>query len=394
LSDLWGLAGIDIPETHYPPFTPAVPRRLIDNPDLFAVIREGDFLLHHPYDSFDPVVQLVKQAAADPQVLAIKMTLYRTSGTNSPIVNALLHAAENGKQVAVLIELKARFDEENNILWARHLERVGAHVVYGFAGLKTHGKVTLIVRDEPDGIRRYMHFGTGNYNERTGRLYADLSLFTCRPELGRDASELFNALTGFSKVDTYNELLVAPVALRKELTMMIEREREHALAGRPCGIRAKFNALTDERMVMELYRASQAGVPIHLCVRGMCRLRPGVPGVSESVAVESIVGRFLEHSRIYIFENAGNREVYIGSADLMGRNLDRRVETIVPVLDQTLQAMLCDEIWATLVADNVKARILRADGTYERRKPKLGEPVVEAQSVFLARAQSSSQSTV
>lgn len=388
LSDLMSLASIDMPELHYEPFAPALPRRIIDNPDLFAVIREGDVILHHPYDSFDPVVQLVKQAASDPLVLAIKMTLYRTSGSQSPIVNALLQAAENGKQVAVLIELKARFDEENNIHWARHLERVGAHVVYGFAGLKTHGKVTLIVRNEPDGLRRYMHFGTGNYNERTGKLYCDLSMFTCRPELGGDATELFNSLTGFSKVDTYNELLVAPVALRKEFTAMIEREREHALAGRPCGIRAKINALTDERIVMEMYRASQAGVPIHLIVRGMCRLRPGVPGVSETVTVQSIVGRFLEHSRIYIFENAGNREVYIGSADLMGRNLDRRVETIVPVLDQSIQATLAEDIWATLAADNVKSRILRTDGTYERRRPKLGEPVVDAQATFLARAQS------
>ena len=394
LSDLMSLSGIEIPDLHYAPFTPSIPRRLNENPDIFGVMREGDILLHHPYDSFDPVVHFVRQAAIDPQVLAIKMTLYRTSGSNSPIVNALMQAAENGKQVAVLIELKARFDEENNIHWARHLERVGAHVVYGFAGLKTHGKVTLVVRSEPDGLRRYMHFGTGNYNERTGRLYADLSLFTCRPELGGDATELFNFLTGFSKVDTYKELLVAPVALRKEMSAMIEREREHALAGRPSGIRAKINSLTDERIVAELYRASQAGVSIQLNVRGMCKLRPGIPGVSETISVESIVGRFLEHSRIYIFENAGNREVYIGSADLMGRNLDRRVETIVPVLDQTIAATICDEIWATFAADNQKSRILRADGTYVRRQPRSGEVPVNAQNVFLERAQAKESSPI
>jgi len=394
LSDLMSLSGIDNPELHYAPFSPSIPRRLNENPDIFAVMRDGDILLHHPYDSFDPVVHFVRQAAIDPQVLAIKMTLYRTSGSNSPIVNALMQAAENGKQVAVLIELKARFDEENNIHWARHLERVGAHVVYGFAGLKTHGKVTLVVRSEPDGLRRYMHFGTGNYNERTGRLYADLSLFTCRPELGGDATELFNFLTGFSKVDTYKELLVAPVALRKEISAMIDREREHALAGRPSGIRAKINSLTDERIVAELYRASQAGVPIQLNVRGMCKLRPGVPGVSESISVQSIVGRFLEHSRIYIFENAGNREVYIGSADLMGRNLDRRVETIVPVLDQTIQATICDEIWATFAADNQKSRILRADGTYVRRQPRVGEAALNAQNVFLERVQAKESSPI
>jgi len=394
LSDLMSLSGIEIPDLHYAPFTPSIPRRLNEDPDIFGVMREGDILLHHPYDSFDPVVHFVRQAAIDPQVLAIKMTLYRTSGSNSPIVNALMQAAENGKQVAVLIELKARFDEENNIHWARHLERVGAHVVYGFAGLKTHGKVTLVVRSEPDGLRRYMHFGTGNYNERTGRLYADLSLFTCRPELGGDATELFNFLTGFSKVDTYKELLVAPVALRKEMSAMIEREREHALAGRPSGIRAKINSLTDERIVAELYRASQAGVSIQLNVRGMCKLRPGIPGVSETISVESIVGRFLEHSRIYIFENAGNREVYIGSADLMGRNLDRRVETIVPVLDQTIAATICDEIWATFAADNQKSRILRADGTYVRRQPRSGEVPVNAQNVFLERAQAKESSPI
>jgi polyphosphate kinase len=387
LSDLMTLAGLDVPALRYPPFRPAIPKRLIDNPDIFAAVREGDILLHHPYDDFEPVVAFVRQAANDPQVLAIKMTLYRTSGSASPIVNALMHAAENGKQVAVLIELKARFDEENNINWARHLERVGAHVVYGFAGLKTHGKVTLVVRNEPEGLRRYVHFSTGNYNERTARVYADFSLFTCAPRLGADATELFNFLTGFSKVDTYAELLVAPVGLRQEMTAMIEREREHAREGRRSGIRAKLNALTDEGIVRELYRASQAGVPIQLIVRGMCKLRPGVPGVSETISVQSIVGRFLEHSRLFIFENGGNREVYIGSADLGGRNLDRRVETIIPVLDPAIQTTLVEDIWTTYAADNQKTRILGADGSYERRRPRAGEPIVDAQSLFLARAE-------
>ncbi len=386
LNDLMPLANIDMADLRYQPFRSAIPRRLIENPDLFAAIREGDIFLHHPYDDFEPVVHFVRQAAKDPHVLALKMTLYRTSGSASPIVSALVEAAENGKQVAVLIELKARFDEENNIHWARHLERVGAHVVYGVAGLKTHGKVTLVVRNEPEGLRRYIHFGTGNYNERTGKLYTDFSLFTCRPELGADATELFNALTGFSKVDTYGELLVAPVALRAEMTALIDRERQNALAGRPARIRAKLNAVTDERIVLELYRASQAGVPIELIVRGMCKLRPGVAGVSETISVKSIVGRFLEHSRLYIFENAGDPEVYIGSADLMGRNLDRRVETVVPVLDPGIKATLVDEIWATLAADNEKARVLRVDGSYAYCRPGPGESRVDAQQVFLAEA--------
>ncbi|MGH7662237.1 MAG: polyphosphate kinase 1 [Vulcanimicrobiaceae bacterium] len=386
LSDVMSLASIDVPDLRYQPFRSVIPRRLVENLDIFAAIREGDILLHHPYDDFEPVVRFVREAAKDPNVLALKMTLYRTSGSGSPIVHALVEAAESGKQVAVLIELKARFDEENNINWARHLERVGAHVVYGVAGLKTHGKVTLVVRDEPDGFKRYMHFGTGNYNERTGRLYTDISLFTCRPELGGDATELFNALTGFSKVDTYEELLVAPVALRGEMTALIERERQNALAGRPARIRAKLNAVTDERIVAELYRASQAGVPIDLIVRGMCKLRPGVAGVSETISVKSIVGRFLEHSRLYIFENGGDPEVYIGSADLMGRNLDRRVETVVPVLDAAIKATLIDDIFAMLAADNEKSRVLRVDGSYAYSRPGLGESPFDAQQHFLADA--------
>ena len=381
-SDVWTLVNLDEPALHDPPFTPAIPRRLIGTTDLFAAIREGDLLLHHPYESFDPVVQFVNQAANDPNVLAIKQTLYRTSG-NSPVVAALIDAAEEGKQVATLIELKARFDEENNIHWARNLERVGAHVVYGLAGLKTHAKVTLIVRNEPEGIRRYMHFGTGNYNDKTAKTYTDLSLFTCRPVLGADVTQLFNALTGFSKLDTYEELLVAPVGLRTGFEALIDRETEHAAAGRPCGIRAKMNAITDAGIVRALYRASRAGVPIDLIVRGMCVLRPGIPGVSETIRVRSIVGRFLEHSRIFVFENSGEREIFIGSADWMGRNLDRRVETVVPVLDPQIGDVIVNEILDLMMADNVKARVLRSDGSYERRGVMPGERRVDAQQTLL-----------
>jgi polyphosphate kinase len=383
-SALWSLVGIDEPALHDPPFTPSIPKRLLGASDLFAVIREGDLLLHHPYQSFDPVVQFVRQAAADPDVLAIKQTLYRTSG-NSPVVGALIDAAEAGKQVATLIELKARFDEENNIQWARNLERVGAHVVYGLAGLKTHAKVTLIVRNEPEGIRRYMHFGTGNYNDKTARLYTDLSLFTCRTDLGADVTQLFNALTGFSKAETYERLLVAPTGLRSGFMELIERETEHARQGRLSGITAKLNAVNDKRIAAALYRASQAGVPIDLVVRGMCVLRPGIPGVSETIRVTSIVGEFLEHSRMFVFANAGAREVYFGSADWMGRNLDRRVETVIPVLDPVLQEVICDDLMDVYVRDNVKSRILHADGSYERRTPQPGERAVDAQQIFLSR---------
>jgi polyphosphate kinase len=383
-SALWSLVGINQPALHDPPFTPSIPKRLRGATDLFAVIREGDLLLQHPYQSFDPVVQFVRQAASDPDVLAIKQTLYRTSG-DSPVVSALIDATEAGKQVATLIELKARFDEENNILWARNLERVGAHVVYGLSGLKTHAKVTLIVRNEPDGIRRYMHFGTGNYNDKTAKLYTDLSLFTCRPDLGRDASQLFNALTGFSKAEDYERLLVAPTGLRTGFMALIERETAHAKAGRPSGITAKLNAINDAGISEALYGASRAGVPIDLVIRGMCILRPGVPGVSETIRVTSIVGRFLEHSRIFVFANGGQREVFIGSADWMGRNLDRRVETVVPVLDPALAQMLCDEIVDVYVRDNVRARTLLSDGSYVRRAPAPGEPRIDTQQIFLER---------
>ncbi len=381
-NDLWTIVNLERPELHDPPFTPTIPKRLLGETDMFAAMREGDLLLHHPYDSFDPVVQFLKQAAADPQVLAIKQTLYRTSG-NSPIVGALVEAVENGKQVATLIELKARFDEENNIHWARNLERVGAHVVYGLPGLKVHAKVILVVRDEPDGIRRYMHFGTGNYNDKTAKVYTDLSLFTCRTELGADVTNLFNRLTGFSKATTYEKLYVAPTSLRSGFVELIDREAENARAGRPSGIVAKLNAVSDRRLVQSLYRASQAGVPIDLIVRGMCELRPGVPGVSETIRVRSIVGRFLEHSRIFAFASDGDPAVFIGSADWMGRNLDRRVETMVPVLDPGIRYTIVHGILETLQRDNCKTRWLRSDGTYVRRAPKDREAPFNAQETLL-----------
>ena len=386
IQDFTSLASLDYAALHDAPFTPAIPKRLVGATDLFSVIREGDVLLQHPYESFDPVVQFVAQAAQDPDVLAIKQTLYRTSGSHSPIVAALLEAAENEKQVAVMIELKARFDEENNIDWARKMERAGVHVVYGFPELKTHAKVTLVVRNEPDGIRRYMHFGTGNYNEKTAKMYTDLSLFTCRGELGADVTQLFNALTGFSKLTDYEDLLVAPVNLRRELTTLIERETEHAIAGRPCGIKAKLNAITDGDITRALYRASQAGVPIDLMVRGMCVVRPGVPGISETIRVRSIVGRFLEHSRIFCFENAGDHEIFIGSADWMGRNLDRRVETVVPVLDPLICQSISSEILAVVFGDNVKARELQNDGSYRRLQPGPKALPVDCQHIFLTQS--------
>ncbi|MHB8177926.1 MAG: polyphosphate kinase 1 [Vulcanimicrobiaceae bacterium] len=388
LSDLWSIVNLPGYDAYRdPPFTPATPKRLIGVTDLFATIADGDLLLAHPYESFDPVVQFIEQAAEDDRVLAIKMTLYRTSGTNSPIVRALLTAAENEKQVAVVIELKARFDEENNIEWARRLERAGAHVVYGYTDIKTHAKVTLVVRDEEAGIRRYIHVGTGNYNEKTSRLYTDLSLFSARPELGTDVAQLFNALTGFAKITDYEDLLVAPVTLRRELIAFIDREAEHARAGRPAAIRAKVNAITDAEMVRALYRASQAGVPIDLSVRGMCILRPGVPSVSETIRVRSIVGRLLEHSRIFEFANGGERQLYLSSADWMGRNLDRRVELAVPVLDPMLAETIASSILSVTLADNCKSRELQADGTYVRCRPAAGEPPIDSQQIFLKRAQ-------
>ena len=380
LSRLRQLPSLDRPELRDEPFEPWAPPDLSAHAeeDMFTVIRGGDRALHHPYQSFQPVIDLLQKAAHDPDVLAIKMTLYRV-GRNSPIVQALLEAIENGKQVSVLVELKARFDEESNIEWARALEREGVHVVYGLVGLKVHCKIALIVRREQDGIRRYLHLGTGNYNATTARLYTDLSLFTCNADFGADATDLFNYLTGYSHKADFRKLLVAPVTLRKGMTALIRREMEHGSRGR---LIFKMNALEDRPMVRLLYEASRAGVRIDLIVRGLCCLRPGIPGVSENITVRSIVGRFLEHSRLYYFENGGNEEIYMGSADLMPRNLDRRVEILFPIMDSAIVRRLKDSVLATCLEDNHKARLGKPDGTYEFA-PINGTGSVDSQAWFI-----------
>jgi polyphosphate kinase len=354
---------------------------------MFSVLRDQDILLYHPYDSFLPVIRFFREAAYDPDVLAIKTTLYRV-GSNSPIVNALLEAREHGKQVAVLVELKARFDEENNIVWARKLEAQGVHVVYGLVGLKTHCKVALVVRREADGLRRYVHLSTGNYNATTARIYSDIGLLTSRPDLGVDASELFNRLTGFAPGASYRKLLVAPEYLRKQFNQLICREIEHAREGREARLIFKMNALVDAKLIRRLYDASMAGVRVDLLVRGVCCLRPGLKGLSENIRVTSVVGRFLEHPRIYYFANGGHPEIYLGSADLMPRNLDRRVETIFPVEDETLKTRILDEVLSIAMRDNVKARELLPDGTYSRVHPAESEPPVDSQAWFMDRARS------
>jgi polyphosphate kinase len=355
-------------------------------PELFFErIRKGDILLHHPYHSFDTsVLRLLECAAADPQVLAIKLTIYRTS-KDSPIVRALLEAARAGKQVAVLVEITARFDEAPNIAWGRLLEREGVHVAYGVEMLKTHVKLALVVREEADGLRRYVHVGTGNYHTGTARLYTDFGLLSCERELADDVAALFNELTGATPHEGYRKLVVAPRTMRAHFLGLIDREIEHAQAGRPSGIRAKMNQLQDPGMIRALYRASQAGVPIVLDVRGLCCLRPGVPGLSETIRVFSVVGRFLEHARIYRFENAGAPEYFIGSADWMKRNLDNRVETIAPVSAPHLQEQ-CERLLATYDADNCSAWDLQADGSYLRRQPATGEERRAAQEQFIALA--------
>jgi polyphosphate kinase len=382
LADLMELTRIDRPDLKDPPFVPAVPAALIAKENLFSVIRREDVLLYHPYDSFMPVVDFVREAARDPQVLAIKQTLYRV-GANSPVVQALMEARENGKQVAVLLELKARFDEENNIAWARALEDEGVHVVYGVIGLKTHAKMCLVVRREEDGIQRYVHMGTGNYNPLTGRVYTDLSYFTCDPAIGADISDLFNALTGYSRKDTYRKLLVAPGTMRQEILARIEREvaRQHQHGDGYLAF--KMNALVDKQCIQALYRASQAGVRLDLQVRGICCLRPGIPGVSETITVTSIVGRFLEHARIYYFRNGGQDEMFLGSADLMPRNLDRRVELLFPIEVPYLRQTIMHDILRLHLQDNVQARQLVPDGSYERLMPRAGEPPLSSQDWLL-----------
>ncbi|MER2597988.1 MAG: polyphosphate kinase 1 [Caldilineales bacterium] len=383
MSSLMSLLEIERYDLKDRPFVPATPAVFTGTDSIFSAIRRSDILLHHPYDSFSSVVDFIKRAADDPKVLAIKQTLYR-AGSNSPVVQALMRARENGKQVAVLVELKARFDEENNIVWARALERAGVHVVYGLLGLKTHCKVALVVRRESDGLRRYVHLGTGNYNVSSARVYTDLGMFSCRPELGADVSDLFNYLTGYSKQRHYRKLLVAPVNLRSSLVSLIRREIAHAQHGRPAQLVFKMNALTDPHMIRLLYEASQAGVAVHLIVRGICCLRPGVPGISDNIRVTSIVGRFLEHSRIYYFSNAGGEEIYLGSADLMERNLDRRVEVLFPVLDQAMIEQIRDGILSVYRTDNIKARTLQQDGRYIWPESN-GDAPIHSQQILLAR---------
>ena len=382
LGDLMTLATLDVPELRDAPFIPTVPKELRDTGrSIFDVIRHKDVMVHHPYDSFSASVeQFVVAAALDENVLAIKMTLYRTSG-DTEIVRALTEAAERGKQVVVLIELQARFDEANNITFARTLENFGVHVAYGLAGLKTHTKTALVVRKEGDGIRRYAHIGSGNYNSKTARLYTDIGLLTCSPSLGADLSDLFNALTGFSRQRLYRKLIMAPGNMRARFIEMIGREAKHASEGRGGRIIAKMNALVDTEMIEALYRASQAGVEIDLIVRGICCLRPGVSGVSDRIRVISIVGRFLEHSRVFYFANGGEEEYYFGSADWMPRNFDRRVEAVTPVEDTSMHPRL-RSLLETCLEDNRQAWDLQSDGSYVQRHPN-GEPEKSAQNIFL-----------
>lgn len=385
--DLTGLMSLlklqDREEFRDRPFTPQMPRGLWrSNGELFRTIANRDILLHHPYDSFEPVVDFVEQAADDPQVLAIKQTLYRTSG-DSPIVRALMNAAEEGKHVTALVELKARFDEEANVGWARQMERAGVHVVYGFLDLKTHSKVSLVVRQEEGGLRRYVHLGTGNYNPTTARIYTDMGLFTADPKIAEDVSALFNLLTGYSQGHSWNKLVVAPNDLHRRTIQLIEEQTRLAEAGKPARIFAKLNALVDRRTIEALYRASEAGVPIDLVVRGICCLRPQIEGLSENVHVTSIVDRFLEHSRILVFGPNEDAKVFLSSADWMPRNFYRRVEVMFPVESEPLKNRILHEIVPAFLKDNVKARVLRPDGTYERVKPAAGEPAYRCQEEFL-----------
>ncbi len=381
LMKMYGLSGCD--SLRYEPYKPQRVPEIEPGEDIFEAIRVGDILLHHPYETFDPVVDFIRQAASDPDVLAIKQTLYRVSG-NSPIIASLAQAAENGKQVSVLVELKARFDEENNIVWAKKLEQAGCHVIYGLVGLKTHSKIALVVRREEDGIRRYVHLGTGNYNDSTAKLYTDCGIFTCNEAIGEDATAVFNMLSGYSEPLSWNELVLAPIWLRTRFMRLIARETKHAREGKPARIVAKMNSLCDEGIIAALYEASAAGVEIELIVRGICCLKVGIPGISENIHVRSIVGNFLEHSRIFFFLNDGEEELYMGSADWMPRNLDRRVEILFPVLDDTLKEKV-KHILDVELADNTKAHVLKPDGEYEKIDRR-GKVLVNSQKQFCEEA--------
>ena len=383
LSDLTQLCEIDRPDLKYRTLRTGVPAPLRNQKSIFDVIKRRDVLLHHPYTDYSVVTNFIRTAANDPNVLAIKICLYRT-GQQSEIAEILRQAGEHGKQVTALIELKARFDEENNIEWAQRLERAGVHVVYGLMGLKTHCKLTLVVRREGSVLRRYVHIATGNYNPTSSSTYTDLGIFTADEDIGEDATEFFNYLTGYSQQKNYQRLLISPVNLREKLTEFIERETAHAKAGRPAQIIAKLNRLADARIIESLYEASQAGVSIDLIIRGICMLRPGVHGISENIRVRSIVGRFLEHSRLIYFTNDGNEEIYIGSADWMVRNLNRRVEIVCPIKDPRLRTFLKDEVLQAYLRDNVNARELHADGSYQRIRAAVGEEPFDSQMYFEA----------
>jgi len=372
--------------------TPYVPRTLwrsLEPEAVFERIKSKDHLVHHPFDSFSSVETFLDAAVDDPQVVAIKLTLYRV-GSNSPIIDRLIHAAERGKQIAVLVELKARFDERSNIDWATRLEEAGVHVVYGLVNLKTHCKLCLVVRKEGDHIQRYVHVGTGNYNRTTAQIYTDLGLFTANPEIVADVSDLFNYLTGYSRQTDYRALLVAPVRLRGRFAALVDREIAHVRAGRPSGIIIKNNSISDPEVIRMLYQASQAGVRVEAIVRGICCLRPGVPGVSDLIRVRSIVGRYLEHSRIYYFKNGGDGEIYMGSADLMERNLDRRVEALCPVLDPESRHYLLHEVLGSYLRDDISASVLQADGSYEPVQPHRGTSV-DCQQQLMAHRHPESQ---
>ncbi len=384
LSNLMELASLERSDLKYPPLHSAVLTEAGSKESIFTLIKKEDILLHHPYDSFTPVVDFIRQAALDPHVLAIKQTLYRV-GSNSPVVAALMEARQNGKQVAVLLELKARFDEENNIEWARKLEDEGVHVVYGVLGLKTHAKVCMVVRREPEGIYRYLHLGTGNYNPTTSRIYTDFSFFTCDKVMGEDVTDLFNALTGYSKKDTYAKLLVAPGGIREQLLKRINREIDRQQAHGDGYLVFKMNSMVDKACIQALYRASQAGVNIHLFIRGMCGLRPGIPGLSETITVISHVGRFLEHSRCFYFYNGGEDDLFIGSADLMTRNLDRRVEILFPIENPNLRKHIVENILNPYLKDNTQGRRLESVGTYTRIKPSPGDAPFHAQNWFVSQ---------